>query len=503
MRNLTPRPHALRERSRSLIDVELDPAQRAAVSQPAGGAMLVLGEAGHGKTTVALHRLAHLYRAAQGRFRAVVLVPHTALAGLLQPLVTKLGADVRVLAYDTWARWQARRAFGDIPRRESVDVAPAVMRLKRSSALQPLLRDLASRPPGRIDDDEDAPPPDTRAHAHRGDLQHLFGDGERMHTLAAHSGESERSVAAILEHTHQQFQPRAELAYSHVDAERLVALDRHSLDLGTAAQNASTIDTEDYAVMFELDRLRARANGLRPTRPRPFDCIVIDEAQELAPLELALIGRSLTRGGSLVVAGDADQRMDPAAGWESWDATLRALRAPDYTTIELAISYRCPPHVVALARALRAGERPPNTVPVQRFAREAELAAWIARVAAPIVDDDPTATICVLTRRAPLARRLAAGLRGHVPCKLVLDGDFKHHRGIDVTTVAQIKGLEFDYVVVADVDAREYPDDPESRRTLYVATTRARHELVLAHIGTASPLLPEPTPAPAPSCGGV
>src|ERR1700761_4687788 len=100
MRSFVPRPLSLRERDRSLIDVELDPAQRAAVERPAGVSMLVLGEAGHGKTTVALHRLAHLYRHAQGRFRAVAIVPHAGLERLLQPLVTRLGADVSVQCYE-------------------------------------------------------------------------------------------------------------------------------------------------------------------------------------------------------------------------------------------------------------------------------------------------------------------------------------------------------------------------------------------------------------------
>jgi hypothetical protein len=49
---LSPRPLAERARGRSLFDVSLDPAQREAALRPPGGAMLVLGEAGHGKTTV-------------------------------------------------------------------------------------------------------------------------------------------------------------------------------------------------------------------------------------------------------------------------------------------------------------------------------------------------------------------------------------------------------------------------------------------------------------------
>ena len=151
MRIFSPRPTGLRERPRSLIDVELDDAQRAAVEDAAGSAMLVLGEAGHGKTTVALHRLAHLYRSAAAgrRFRAVVIVPHDGLVRLLQPLVTRLGAPVNVETYERWARRQARRAF--LVTDHSKLGRPAPARIASLSEIdtvftdQPLPRALAAR----------------------------------------------------------------------------------------------------------------------------------------------------------------------------------------------------------------------------------------------------------------------------------------------------------------------------------------------------------------------
>ncbi len=54
-------------------------------------------------------------------------------------------------------------------------------------------------------------------------------------------------------------------------------------------------------------------------------------------------------------------------------------------------------------------------------------------------------------------------------------------RGPVLATVDQVRGLEFDFVVLPDVG--DYDDTPPSRRALYVAMTRTRHQLV-----TASPL---------------
>jgi len=58
-----------------------------------------------------------------------------------------------------------------------------------------------------------------------------------------------------------------------------------------------------------------------------------------------------------------------------------------------------------------------------------------------------------------------------------------------VTEVTQVKGLEFDYVVVLDVDSTNYPDTPAARRALHVAATRAVHQLWMMSVGTPSPLV--------------
>jgi DNA helicase IV len=72
----------------------------------------------------------------------------------------------------------------------------------------------------------------------------------------------------------------------------------------------------------------------------------------------------------------------------------------------------------------------------------------------------------------------------------VLDGDFAFGPGLEVTEVAEVKGLEFDTVIVPDASAKAYPDTPESRRTLHVAVTRAITRLWMVSPGAQSPILP-------------
>ena len=86
-------------------------------------------------------------------------------------------------------------------------------------------------------------------------------------------------------------------------------------------------------------------------------------------------------------------------------------------------------------------------------------------------------------RRRCWARRLAQHLRRGLGLRLALDGDYQFVGGINVTCVQQAKGLEFDYVVVPDASTAVYPATPAGRRALYVAVTRASHQLVLSTVG--------------------
>jgi DNA helicase IV len=486
----------MRRRAPSLIDVDLAPEQRRVVDHDARRSVLVLGEAGHGKTTVALHRLARLFaERASDDLRAAVIVPTPGLVRLLQPLVVKLGVDVDVVTFDAWARRQARRVFRDLPKKESEDATAGVLALKRDPALRVALRALAKEAPGLVDDDREKRLVRTRAHARRGDLQHLFGDRLLLQAVQrASAGLSDYALEETLEHTRVQFSKTAETEHAHVtDKKRLRAVDGRPMDAGTASGDARSVDTEDYPVLFELDRLRAEHLGVPASSPPLFDLLLVDEAQELAPLELALIGRSLAPDGVLIVAGDAAQQIDPSVTFQSWAASVAELGqdAARMDTFTLEMSHRCPPSVVALARATLGTEAravPDPKPPLVEVANDLEVAALTSLVVDPIHEADPKASVVVLTRSQPRARELVAELVALTPARYVPDGRF-FSRGTQVTSIDQVKGLEFDYVIVADASLASYPEAAESRRLLYVAMTRARVGLAFVSPGPPSTIV--------------
>lgn len=490
---LRPRPHGERPRPASPVDVELDKAQRAVVELPPRETVLILGEAGCGKTTVALHRLRALRLQGNERFRAACIVPNEGLRRLAESLLHRLGlTDVETWTWDKFASKQARRVFPDLRRRESEDTPPAVSRLKRHEALRAALEAIARR--------RRAPKPEEEERrgraklAAREDLQALFGDRTLMDRVAAEAGLPVAAAAEAVEHTRVQFTQSTEREYAHVDEDRLATVDGRAIDEGTPMGDAETVDVEDYAVLFELERLRAARAGVAAASPSRYHCLLIDEAQEFSPLELSLLGRCVSRGGTLIVAGDAAQQVDAAANFRGWDVTMRELGAPEHRRAVLEVSYRCPPEVTEFARALRV-EGGRAAFPLARFSDECHLAAWLVEALRELDAEDPTAASAVICRTPQAAAQLARLANMALPTNLALGGAFTFGPGAQVTTVPEVKGLEFDHVVIPDAAAGRYADTAEARRALYVAATRASAQLVLAAAGAPSPLLIQERPA--------
>jgi DNA helicase-2/ATP-dependent DNA helicase PcrA len=84
---------------------------------------------------------------------------------------------------------------------------------------------------------------------------------------------------------------------------------------------------------------------------------------------------------------------------------------------------------------------------------------------------------------------MQANLHRGLSTRLALGGNFDFRPGVVVTSVTEVKGLEFDTVILPDADETTYPDTQEARRALYVAATRPLWQLWLLAGGKTSPLV--------------
>lgn len=491
---LRPRDAATRRRAEAAV--VLDEHQRAAVERPPSAATLVLGEAGFGKTTVALHRLAWLAAQRQEGERrkgwALVIVPTEGLRRLSARLLSRLSVPgVEVVTFASFIVASARAVFADLPPLLSRDASPAVVRLKRHAAVAAVIPAVAEGTPAMRAVERGRLP----RHATRRHLLHLWGDRELVGRITAAAGEAvpAHAPAELLRHTRVQFSATTEHAMRHVDAERLQTLDGRPIDEGTPKQDAETVDLEDLPVLFAVNHAMTGTDATPAGALQTYAHVVVDEAQELAPLELAVLGRAVAPGGGLTVAGDERQQVDESACFLGWDATMTHLGRMQHDRVVLRESYRSPPAVEALARRLLdPGLPPPPVDPAlafTRFASPLHAAVALARALRELRDRDPSAQVAVILRHAEAAQRLHRALARAVTIRLVLDGEFTLAPGACVTTVEQVKGLEFSHVVVPDASAAAYPEDARARRALYVAITRAMAQVWLCTEASWSPLL--------------
>ncbi len=221
---------------------------------------------------------------------------------------------------------------------------------------------------------------------------------------------------------------------------------------------------------------------------------VVDESQDVSPMEWRLLGRHCPRRAATVV-GDVAQGTE---SWspESWNDVRKAFEAPDAELRELTINYRTPAEVSGFAaRVLEVVDpalRQPSAV------RSVEGSFATRRVASEEVSDvavtgavethdslgEGTACVVAAASRAEALRdALEVRLGRPVPDPRdpgVLDA------AVAVMTSETVKGLEFDVVAVADPDALVAE---AGWRALYVAVTRATQRLLVVHTG------PDPLPA--------
>jgi DNA helicase-2/ATP-dependent DNA helicase PcrA len=264
-----------------------------------------------------------------------------------------------------------------------------------------------------------------------------------------------------------------------------------------------SLDEEDDTLLLLLYQMLVgpilRKNG----KPLRYTHLMIDEAQDFSPLEMQLlVNLSPKDRPSITLAGDMDQRILIGNRHENWESVLKHLDVDVKTMDPLTVGYRSTHEIMSVAKSV-IGKKTVNTewravrhgAPVERFSfqNQGALIVFLSDALEDLQIREPQASMAVLCRDLDGAEELYRGLiRADVPnMSLIKNQEFSFKPGIEVTEVAQTKGLEFDYVIVTDADASTYGIDEASRHLLYVGVTRAAHQLWLLHTRRPSGLLPE------------
>jgi DNA helicase II / ATP-dependent DNA helicase PcrA len=455
----------------------IDPQQFELITQPASGLVVIRGTAGSGKTTVALHRIAYLAYddPSVDSARTLVVVFSRALRDYVGHVLPALGVHrVQVRTFPEWAAEQRRRLFSMLPAATRDDAPAVVQRLKGHPAMLDVLaeqvRSVAGRPTARQAVDDWG-----SALAQRGRLAAVV---ERVAPGAFSAAELERA-ADWCQRRHLE----------------LVAL------LNGEAGAEAELNPEDDALLLRAWQLRVGPLPDARGRPLRLRHVAVDEVQDFSPLEVRVLLDCLDEQRSMTLAGDTQQHVLLEAGFTSWADFFRHLGLEGTEVSTLRVSYRSTREIVQVAMHvlgdLREDDTPPVAVrsgpPVElfRFTDHGACVAFLAAALQRLAADEPLASVALLAPSAEVAGLYARGLGAAEVARLtwVQDQRFSFSPGVEIAEVAEVKGLEFDYVVLLEASAAGYPDTPSARRLLHVGATRAIHQLWLTSVATPSPLL--------------
>ncbi|MCX8072686.1 MAG: ATP-binding domain-containing protein [Candidatus Binatia bacterium] len=455
----------------------IDSKQFELITRSSTGFLVIRGTAGSGKTTVALHRIAYL--AYEDKTidspKTLVVVFSKGLRDYVSHVLPALGVHhVQVHTFADWAAEQVRRLFPKLPRKTRELTPAVVQRLKLHPALlvaveRHLAREQASNIPEQVLDD----------------------------------------WASILSHgplLKQVFDEFAPLAFTEAELQAAVdwCRERCREVIAWAEREFSSdaeLDPEDYPLLLFLWQKRLGPLPGPGGHPLLYRHLVIDEVQDFAPLEVRVLLACLDEHQSVTLAGDTQQHILLEGGFTSWAQLFRDLGLEGVEVNTLEISYRCSREIAFFANEVLGPVReeisPPQTTrtgpPVEffRFTDHGACVNFLAEVLRELAYREPLASVALLTPDPQVSTLYYEGLKTcEVPrVHRVEQENFSFAPGVEVTEVDQVKGLEFDYVILVEVNSTFYPDTPAARRLLHVGATRAIHQLWLTSVATPSPIL--------------
>ncbi|PZD93214.1 DNA helicase UvrD [Paenibacillus sambharensis] len=519
----------------STIQAEQDQIIRA----PRARALIIQGAAGSGKTTVALHRLAFLLYQYQDQVRAdrmIIFAPNTMFLDYISGVLPELGVgNVRQTTFTDWALellgdevrlaeddQEGKRWFSlEAARPEEGEWTSG--RYKGSMVFKELLagwlREYEQFYLPELDFE-----PWEGGHLPYRTLREWFEVEYRPYPLAARR---DRLVARLNRWLEMELgkiaDPKKRKERSKTGKQRLrtflkklpevTALQLYRRFFGVEASPVAAAEgipqtiaeqtkaglkkgvvrQEDLAALCWIHRQIHAAEG------RMLDHIVVDEAQDISPLQVELY-KSFMNEPSFTILGDLAQGIHAYRGIHRWEE-LSELFKPEQTSYhELKQSYRSTLEIIEFANTILpyTDTGLPAAQPVFRSGEPVEVVRCAGtderdqRVRSYIEEQvaGGMRTVAVICRTDEECRSVHGMLeREGVEVSLILEGQQAYKGGVSVVPVYMAKGLEFDAVLLPDVDEGRYTASPADAKLLYVGCTRALHRLTLLHIGEASPLL--------------
>ncbi|MDR4999563.1 HelD family protein [Brevibacillus parabrevis] len=255
------------------------------------------------------------------------------------------------------------------------------------------------------------------------------------------------------------------------------------------------LEPEDIAPLLYLQHIIEGMN-----KAEHFDHTVVDEAQDLSALEVAVIGLA-TKRNSMTIVGDIAQGIHSYRGIHAWEELTQGIfeqLRPAYYT--LAQSYRSTIEIMQCANEVLRQIDLPETVLAKPVLRHGEKPVMVHAHSRTELWDDIRSRVSVLQQEgfqtiAIVTKTILASKKAHkvlaesiADLTLLGSKDNQFPGGVTVMPAYLTKGLQFDAVILLDVAS--YRNNEWDAKLLYVAMTRPVHRLVMTQMaGEEAPLL--------------
>ncbi|KFN14421.1 HelD family protein [Bacillus pseudomycoides] len=225
-----------------------------------------------------------------------------------------------------------------------------------------------------------------------------------------------------------------------------------------------------------------------------FHHVVIDEAQDFSPFQIYIL-KEITMGNSFTILGDLSQAIYDYQGIEDWNDFKEVFQETGY--YELTRSYRSTKEIIEFANeVIKNAEIPVGlATPVFRSGEKVKVISTDNQFAAIVktlqhMQNENVKTIAVIGRTDDECRDIYEKLTATgITANVIEANQSKYEGGISVVPVYLAKGLEFDAVLLVDVDEVHYKGTKHDAKLLYVGCTRSLHDLRIFYSGEASPLI--------------
>ncbi|GIN57908.1 DNA helicase [Lederbergia ruris] len=493
--------------------------QNEIIRYPLNQAVIIQGVAGSGKTTVALHRLAYLlyeYREQLTAHRMIIFAPNTIFLDYISQVLPELGVgDIVQTTFPEWVMAiiddpncqleslsKRRKAFFES---EIVDQD----NLKGTLAFQQKIREQLSKLEKEWLPAEDFIPWENKQGVSlekiKSWLETDFKDNPVVKKYERVKAKLTRWIeieAKMYEEKKEQEQARKEgkkqlrkylRKWKKRKPYELYAQILKRMGKEDVLPPKKNIALDDLAPLLDIHDYWF---GIE--KEERFDHVVIDEAQDFSPYQVSVLN-ARTKKASFTILGDLAQGIHRDEGIDQWERFIELFGTSRAKFFQMTKSYRSTYEIIAFSNTILShlASPPAYAEPVFRSGEDVQIqqiqaedktekiVSWVNEMKHQGMN-----TIAVILRSESECDQIYSKLKSELAeLKMITTEDKTYEGGLSLLPVYVSKGLEFDSVLMVDVDEVHYPKDEQTTKLLYVGCTRALHHLSIIYSGKPSELI--------------